>query len=157
MFTSGPIDGVILKDLKTFNDSRGWLVELFRNDELSPGDRPVMAYTSLTNPGIARGPHEHVHQSDLFCFIGPSTFRLYMWDNRKTSPSYMKRQTVDVGEKSPKSVIIPPGVVHAYRNIGSEAGIVYNFANRLYAGDGKKEPVDEIRHEQDPNTIFKLD
>jgi len=35
--------------------------------------------------------------------------------------------------------------------------MVVNCANRLYAGHGRKEPVDEIRHEQDPGTIFRLD
>ena len=35
--------------------------------------------------------------------------------------------------------------------------MVVNLPNRLYAGQGKKEPVDEIRHEADPQSIFVLD
>jgi len=27
----------------------------------------------------------------------------------------------------------------------------------LYMGEGKKEPIDEIRHEDDPNTIYRMD
>ena len=157
MFKEGTIDGVIIRPLKKFADKRGWLIELFRDDELDAKDQPVMAYTSITNPDVARGPHEHVDQSDLFGFIGPSNFKLYLWDNRKSSRTYMQKQIVVAGEDHPMSVIIPPGVVHAYKNIGPGEGIVYNFANRLYAGKGKKEPVDEIRHEQDPNSIFTLD
>jgi dTDP-4-dehydrorhamnose 3,5-epimerase len=61
------------------------------------------------------------------------------------------------GEDTPKSVLIPAGVVHAYRNIGGKFGMVVNFPNRLFAGRDRKEPVDEIRHEDDPNTIFKLE
>jgi dTDP-4-dehydrorhamnose 3,5-epimerase len=53
-------------------------------------------------------------------------------------------------------LIIPPGVVHAYRNVGSGPGWVFNCPNRLYKGPERKEPVDEIRHEADPKTIFKL-
>ena len=33
-FTDGPIDGVVIRDLRKFEDSRGWLAELFRHDEL---------------------------------------------------------------------------------------------------------------------------
>ena len=43
------------------------------------------------------------------------------------------------------AVWIPPGVVHAYRNVGTIPGLVFNSPNRLYAGYGKREPVDEIR------------
>ena len=54
-------------------------------------------------------------------------------------------------------LIVPPGVVHAYRNISKEPGVVFNCPNRLYAGPGRKEPVDEIRHERDAETKFMLD
>jgi len=36
-------------------------------------------------------------------------------------------------------------------------GIVLNAANRLYKGWGRKEPIDEIRHEDRPDTPFQLD
>ncbi len=157
MFKKGLIEGVIVKDIKKYVDERGWLGEVFRNDELSENDIPAMGYISLTFPGISRGPHEHVDQSDLFGFIGPSNFKIYMWDNRKASPTFMNKMVVFAGEDAAKSVIIPPGVVHAYRNAGDKTGMVLNFANRLYAGKNKKEAVDEIRHEHDPNSIFKLD
>jgi len=118
LFKAGDIHGVIIRDLRRFNDSRGWLAELFRNDELDPEFFPVMAYTSSTNPGVTRGPHEHVDQADLFCFLGPSNFKLRLWDNRAESDTYNNVYTVIVGEDNPKSVVIPKGVVHAYQNVG---------------------------------------
>lgn len=151
------IEGVIIRELKQFDDRRGWLVELFRNDELSSEYHPVMAYISSTRPGVARGPHEHVAQADYFCFLGPSTFRLYLWDNRANSKTCGIHFTVDVGSENKAAVVIPPGVVHAYKNIGNVDGIVFNAPNRLYAGSGRKEPVDEIRHEDDPRSVFKID
>jgi dTDP-4-dehydrorhamnose 3,5-epimerase len=132
-------------------------VELFRQDELSREYHPVMSYVSLTRPGIARGPHEHEHQTDLFCFLGPSTFRLYLWDNRKDSPTFGEKCQYDLGEDRMASALVPPGVVHAYKNIGSTGGIVYNAPNQLFAGEGKKHEVDEIRHEDDPGSPFQLD
>ncbi len=156
-FVEGAIDGVVTSPLQTHRDRRGWLVEFFRNDEMKEGELPVMGYVSETLPGIARGPHEHRDQTDYFCFIGPSTFKLYLWDHRAHSPTAGRRMVLLVGEDHPLSVIIPPGVVHAYRNVGAQSGIVYNFANRLYAGRGRKEPVDEIRHEDNPDSPFQLD
>ena len=157
MFTPGEIDGVVIKDLVRFSDRRGWLVELFRQDEIPPEFMPAMAYVSMTEPGIARGPHEHRDQADFFAFLGPSTFRLTLWDNRQSSSTYGVRQILEAGEEHPRSVIIPAGVVHAYKNVGGKQGMVLNYPNRLFAGWGKGEPVDEIRHENDPTSNFLLD
>ncbi len=157
MFKNGTIHDVVIKDLVKFADQRGWLVELFREDEIPPEFMPVMGYISMTVPDIARGPHEHVEQADCFAFLGPSTFKVYLWDNRKDSPTYKTRQIMFAGEDAPCTVIIPAGVVHAYRNVGDKQGMVVNLPNRLFAGKGKGEPVDEIRHEHDPQSIFQLD
>lgn len=156
-FKDGQIRDVIIKSLIKFKDERGWLSELFRHDELNEEFYPQMGYISSTQPQVTRGPHEHVDQADLFCFIGPSTFRLRLWDNRKNSETYMNMMTLLVGEDNPTSIIIPKGVVHAYRNIGTAPGIVINCPNRLFMGGGKKESIDEIRHEDDPHTIFRME
>jgi len=156
-FTTGAIHDVIWRPLRKFADARGWLCELFRNDETPAAFRPVMAYISETQPGVARGPHEHVDQADYFCFLGPGNFKVYLWDNRPASPTYRFFHADVVGENKPMALIVPPGVVHAYRNLGPGPGLVFNAPNRLYRGEGKKDPVDEIRHEEHADSIFKLD
>jgi dTDP-4-dehydrorhamnose 3,5-epimerase len=156
-FKKGKINDVVVRSLGKFVDARGWLAELFRHDELEEEFYPAMSYISSTEPGHLRGPHEHVDQADLFCFIGPSNFKLRMWDNRENSETYNHVMTLFVGEDNPQSVIVPRGVVHAYRNIGSKQGIVINCPNRLYMGTDRREEIDEIRHEDNPNTIFNID
>ena len=157
MFKEGQIEGVEIKKLKRFTDERGWLMELFRTDEVASEYHPVMTYLSLTRPGIARGPHEHIDQADYFCFAGPSDFKVYLWDNRPESPTYRKRMTIVVGETEPSVVIVPKRVVHAYKNVGDVEGLVVNCPNRLFKGDGKKDPVDEVRYESDPASPYRLD
>ena len=157
MFRNGTIRDVIVRNLSKIIDDRGWLAELFREDEISADLYPAMGYVSMTAPGVTRGPHEHADQADCFAFLGPSNFKIYLWDNRKPSPTYLTRQIVFGGEDAPRSLIIPRGIVHAYRNIGDRQGMVLNFPNRLYAGEGKKNPVDEIRHETDPTNIFLME
>ena len=156
-FSDGPIEGVIWKPLKKYPDPRGWLCELFRIDDIPEEFRPVMAYISVSHADISRGPHEHVDQADFFCFIGPSDFKVYLWDNRPESTTYRRREVRTVGERDPAALIIPPHVVHAYRNVGGVPGVVFNCPNRLYKGWSRKDPVDEIRHEEDQNSPYKLD
>ena len=156
-FNSGRINDIIINDLVKNSDSRGWLIELFRKDQIDNAIFPQMSYISLTYPGINRGPHEHREQTDYFCFLGPSTFRLMLWDTRKSSSTYGNMIIMDIGVSDPKIVIVPPGVVHAYKNIGEVPGLVINLPNKLYAGWDKLETVDEIRYEGDSNSPFKVD
>ncbi len=156
-FTRGAIRDVVVRDIRKFVDERGWLAELFRHDELTEEFYPTMTYISSTEPGVTRGPHEHVDQADLFCFIGPSNFKMRMWDNRADSETYNCVMTLFVGADNPKSIIVPKGVVHAYRNVGHAQGIVINCPNRLYMGQDKKGAIDEIRHEDDPETIYRIE
>lgn len=151
-----PIDGCPITPLKKFSDGRGWLTEFFRQDDLPPALHPIMGYISLTHPGVERGPHEHRNQTDLFVFFN-GTFRLYLWDTRPGSPTCGHRQVVDLGEANPAVAIVPPGVVHAYRNVGERDAVIINCPNRLYAGEGKQEPVDEIRHEDQAASVFVMD
>ena len=156
-FRVGDIRGVLIKPLSKIADSRGWLTELFRMDEWPVEFSPVMAYISSTMPGVTRGPHEHSHQADLFCFLGPSNFKLKMWDNRVDSETFGNVGTVIVGQENPVAVLVPRGIVHAYKNIGDVDGVVINCPNRLYRGEGRKDLVDEIRHEDDEETKYRID
>lgn len=151
------ISGVICRPLVIYEDRRGWLAEIFRQDELPPEHMPVMSYISVTAPGMGRGPHAHREQTDLFCFPGPGDFRVILWDHRPESPSFGARQEFRLGAACPAVLIIPPGVVHGYLNISDRPGLVCNFANRLYRGPGRREPVDEIRFEADPHSPFRLE
>ncbi len=153
MILETQIEGVLMKSLRRYEDARGWLTELFREDELPDSFTPAMSYLSVTHAGVARGPHEHVDQTDGFAFIDGS-YRLYLWDNREGAPREL--HAFEVGTDNPVLVLVPPGVVHAYKNIGDRDAFVLNFPNQLYAGRGKKEPVDEIRHESDPESPFQL-
>ena len=146
------IEGVEIRELKPFEDQRGWLTEILRDDE--SGFRPVMSYLSMTKPGLVRGPHEHVDQTDYFCFIGK--FRLYLWDNRQGSPTYKQHKVVYTSDK-PTVAIVPPGIVHAYKNMASIEGLVINMPDRLYKGKEKRETVDEIRYEDDPSSPFRIE
>jgi len=156
-FKNGEIEGVVIEKLIKFTDERGFLIETFRVDNLPEGLRPMMSYVSYTKPGIARGPHEHLRQTDIFCFIGPGNFRIKLWDNRKESRTFGCCMEIIGGKDNHIRAIVPPGVVHGYKNISKEVdGMVINYPDKLYRGWDKKEEIDEIRHE-DKEDEFYLD
>ena len=61
------IHGVIIKHLTLHEDERGWLAEIYRDDE--DHYQPVMGYVSVTHPGVARGPMS-ISIIGLFCVCG---------------------------------------------------------------------------------------
>jgi len=148
------ISGVIIKKLNKFNDERGWLAEIFRDDEIN--FKPAMSYVSMTKPGVIRGPHEHKEQSDFFVFLGPGDFEIHLWDKRENSETKGEYLKIEAGENNPQAIIVPPGVVHGYKCVSGESGLCINLPDRLYKGKGKKEEVDEIRWETDEGSPYKI-
>jgi dTDP-4-dehydrorhamnose 3,5-epimerase len=151
--------GVVARELTRHEDERGWLLELYREDELphllGANPSPVMAYISCTEPGVQRGPHEHMDQTDVFVFIS-GTFMIELWDNRPESPTYRNRLSLCAGDGIPALVIVPPGVVHAYVNLDAVPGLVFNATNELFKGEGRREVADEIRHELISTSPFNV-
>jgi dTDP-4-dehydrorhamnose 3,5-epimerase len=142
------IKGVKIKKLNKNKDKRGWLAEIYRDDETD--FKPAMSYVSLTKPGIIRGPHEHKEQADLFVFIGPGDFEVHLWDKKG---EYIK---IEAGESNPSFIIVPPGVVHGYKCVSNIDGLCINLPDKLYKGKDKKEEIDEIRWEDDLNSPYKI-
>ena len=118
---------------------------------------PAMAYLSVTEPGVGRGPHAHRDQTDMFCFAGPGDFRVVLWDNRADSPSFGVRQDFYLGESMSGGADRASGGGARLSECGPDPGFVCNFANRLYRGPGRLEAVDEIRFEDDPDSPFRLE
>ena len=62
-----------------------------------------------------------------------------------------------VGRSNRRTVLVPPGVVHGYRNDGAEPAWTFNAPDRLYAGEGRRDVVDEIRHEDVESSPFRME
>ena len=148
------IEDVIVKKLKKNEDKRGWLAEIYRSDEMDY--QPVMSYVSVTKPGVIRGPHEHIKQSDCFIFVGPGSYEIHLWDRREKSKTKGEYIKLEVGEDNPCLVLVPPGIVHGYKCVSKIPGYCINLPDKLYKGKGKKEELDEVRWELDKNSPYKI-
>lgn len=170
------LPGVYTRRLFAHKDARGSLTELMRVDDMPENwpvpkhgiiaPPPAMAYLSWSEVNQVRGPHEHREQFDYFIFAGPGAFELYLWDNRKPpdADGLYASSYLTVGEEyrtgvRTTAVVVPPGVVHGYKCIMGDpgwGGLVINLPTHLYQGWDKREEVDEIRHENDPDSPFKI-
>ena len=158
VFKAGNIDGVDIRDsLISIQRSVVGCQSFFVMTNSKKSSFPVMSYISSTDPGITRGPHEHVDQADLFCFLA----RQLLSCGCGTIASLGNLQLRPILSLLVRIIRIrccSPGVVHAYQNVGETEGIVINCPNRLYMGDSKgRKNDDEIRHEDDPETIYRVD
>ena len=143
-----------IADVKIFDlyneineDARGSLLEIARIDWVTPSSI-AMAYMSVTNPCVTRGPHKHDKQSDWFYFMPGTKCQLGLIDDRATSPTRGVVQLIDITEDDRFSVVIPPGVIHWYKNLSESCMMtVLNLPSELYRGVDYKEAADEVRYE----------
>ena len=118
---------------------------------LALSEADIQPWLDKRRPGASRFTTQRRESDSVRILSG--TFEVTLWENRTGRPRL--REVHRAGESNPLFLVVPPGVVHAYKNVGESDGFVLNFPNRLYAGRGKKEPVDEIRHE-DGESEFRL-
>lgn len=131
---------VLIDEIKMYVDQRGMVSEVWRIDSLM-GENSKQCYISETAPYIQRGPHEHHSQEDFF--ISWKNNMVYQMYNPET-----KEMKIFTTQKDKiYRVYVSVGVIHSYRNLDKEKSFTLNFPTSLFMGEGKKEAIDEIRHE----------
>src|SRR5438309_12020597 len=100
------IDGVVLKELTTHSDERGFFRAVIRETE-DIFDQFGQWSHSLMYPGTAKAWHIHQRQTDWWYVIGELKVALY--DTREGSST--KGQLIEflMGDGTPASLMIPPG------------------------------------------------
>src|SRR5438046_8869564 len=103
------IDGVVLKELTTHADERGFFREVIReSDEFF--DHFGQWSHSLMHPGVARAWHIHQHQTDWWYVIGALQVALY--DTREDPPTTGQLMEVRRGASRTARRKLAPGVAH---------------------------------------------
>ena len=124
------IEGVEVKQLKTFADDRGSLTEILRrDDEIFEGFG--QCYFSISYPGVIRGWHYHEKQTDYFTCVS-GMIKVPLYDRREGSPTYGEINEFHIGDENRIVVKIPRGVLHGFKNVGVTACILVNFPTVPY-------------------------
>ena len=124
------IDGVKTKKLKVMCDGRGRLMEMLRNDD------PLFTefgqiYMTTTFPGVVKGWHYHLKQSDNVVCVG-GMIKLVLCDLRENSKTCREINEFHIGEHNAELVHIPKGVYHGWMCIGDRTATVINIPDKVY-------------------------
>lgn len=135
------IAGVSVTAAALWADDRGYFLEVARWGEglaagFPPGSTQVSA--ALNYPGIVKAFHFHRRQHDLWTSVA-GMHQVALADLRPGSPTYGAKNTFYIGALRPWQILIPPGVAHGYKVIGTAPGVLVYLTDRFY------DPADEGR------------
>jgi dTDP-4-dehydrorhamnose 3,5-epimerase len=138
------IQGVVIKDLVTHTDERGFFCEIIRvtDDFFSEGFGQWSH--SLMYTGVAKAWHIHKKQVDWW-YVAGGVLKVALHDARPDSLSYKKTMELFMGENQPARVLrIPPGVAHGCKCISGPAHLFYVTSNVYNPKDEGRIPHDDI-------------
>jgi dTDP-4-dehydrorhamnose 3,5-epimerase len=143
------ISGVQVRPFPVFPDDRGYFLEVQRIglglNATFPSETTQIS-AALNFPGTIKAFHYHLHQTDCWTPV-KGMFQVALADLRLNSPTFGKRNTMYVGPLRPWHLLIPPGVAHGYKVIGSDDALLVYLTDRFY------NPRDEGRIPYDDPSI----
>lgn len=126
------IDGVRIQDLSWYDDQRGGLSVLLRNDqEALFGERFGQAYVTTVMPGVVKAWHRHERQWDRMVGLAGRTL-LVLLDGRPDSATRGAVVECALSVRQHQLVLIPPGVWHGFKCIGDRESMVLNLPDQAY-------------------------
>jgi dTDP-4-dehydrorhamnose 3,5-epimerase len=135
------IAGVQCSPVTIWPDDRGYFFEVQRIGTGFAGHFPkdtTQISAALNYPGIIKAFHFHLHQTDCWT-PAVGLLQVVLADLRPESPTFGWRNTIYVGMLRPWQVLIPPGIAHGYKVIGTAPSVL------IYATDRFYNPSDEGR------------
>lgn len=128
------IDGVRVVPYALWPDDRGYFLEVLRVGQGVPAEfNPATTQVSaaLSYPGAIKAFHFHLQQTDYWV-PARGMFQVALVDLRPGSATQGAKNTLYVGALRPWSILIPPGVGHGYKVIGTEPAMLIYVTNQLY-------------------------
>ena len=148
------IFGVRAQPFPIYPDDRGYFLEVQRIGRGLAGEFPpetTQVSAAINFPGTIKAFHYHLHQTDCWTPV-KGMLQVALCDLRRDSPTFGKRNTMYVGALRPWHVLIPPGVAHGYKVIGSDEALLVYLTDRIY------NPRDEGRLPfDDPSIAYDWD
>ena len=124
------IAGVELRRLKTHGDNRGSLTVL-NSEMFLEGSSSPHTYLVEALPGSIRAWTYHRSQSDRLAFTC-GHFHVVLYDLRPESPTHGKLNHFFLGINAKTQLFVPPSVVNAIKNIGTDTAYYVNMPTQPY-------------------------
>jgi dTDP-4-dehydrorhamnose 3,5-epimerase len=136
------ISGVVVRELVTHTDKRGFFREIFRFSEEFEKNSVGQLSHSLVEEGVVKAWHGHKEQSQ-WNYVVLGRLKVVLYDDRPKSLTYKETMEFFVGEDEKlKAYYFPPGVLHGYKCLKGPLHIIY-------VTSGVYDLSDEIRIEPD--------
>ena len=118
------IEGVLLKELKKFEDRRGTVMHMLRSDEPF-FEQFGEIYFSTVNPGVIKGWKKHLQMTQHLA-VPVGNIRIVIYDDRPDSPTSGQTQEFEIGAQRYCLLRIPPLVWYSFGNAGEETALIAN-------------------------------
>ena len=142
------IQDIILKPLKIFPDDRGFFMETLREDD--PFFRGFgQSAVTVSYPGVIKAFHWHQNQDDYWVVLRGMA-QVVLHDLREGSPTCGETQ-VSTWASNMQCLMIPRGVAHGYRVLGSEPLMMVYYVTQTY---NPREPDEQRIPWNDPAIGF---
>lgn len=140
------IEGVVLKDLVTHVDERGYFREIIRVTDDFFAEGFGQWGHSMMYAGVAKAWHIHEIQIDWW-YVASGVLKVALHDTRPGSPTFRETMEIFMGDHQPARVLrVPQGVAHGCKAMSDPVHLFY-ITSHVY------NPKDEGRIAHDDATI----
>lgn len=137
------IEGVVLKDLTTHADERGFFREVIRVTDVFFKEGFGQWSHSLMYQGVTKAWHIHKIQVDWW-YVASGVLKVALHDARPDSPTYRQTMEILMGDNQQSRVLrIPPGVAHGCKCTSGPAHLFYITSNVYNPADEGRIPHDD--------------
>lgn len=130
--TSGiAIEGVDVRPITNVLTDNGYLTEIFRSEWDGSRLGTGQVFQRVLQPGSVSAWHVHMRTTDrLFCAVG--VLKLALFDARPDSSTARQIGEIRLGQNRPALVVVPPGIFHGVKNIGTDPCVMVNVVDLAY-------------------------
>ena len=138
-FTQTSIEGVIVVDVKSYGDDRGYFMETYKRPDFVAGGIDVdfvQDNQSSSVRGVLRGLHFQIEhpQSKLVRVVSGEVFDVAV-DLREGSPTYGKWEGVVLSAENRRQFFIPRGFAHGFLVLSDTAEFCYKCDDVYHPND----------------------
>lgn len=138
-FTETTIEGVIIVDVKSYGDERGYFMETYKRPDFVAGGIDVdfvQDNQSSSTKGVLRGLHFQINhpQSKLVRVVSGEVFDVAV-DLREGSPTYGKWEGVVLSAENKRQFFIPRGFAHGFLVLSETAEFCYKCDDIYHPND----------------------
>lgn len=155
------IAGVIVKELNTHPDPRGFFREVVRVTDsfFEGGSFGQWSHSKMARNVVKAWHYHHVQTDWWYCPIGK--IETVLFDNRPESPTYKQKMVIEMGDSEECSgarevcVKIPPGVLHGCKVVSEQAHLFYITSETYNPSDEGRFPYNAafVAHDWGDNAL----